>query len=69
MQKPPHAASAAPPRPGVCPCHMVMRATGALAVAGVAVIVVYLVKSALGIDMMPGPSPLHHLLYHLVPRW
>lgn len=26
----------------------------------------YLVKSALGINLMPGPSPLHDLLYHLV---
>jgi hypothetical protein len=26
----------------------------------------YLVKSALGINIMPGHSPLHDLLYHLV---
>ena len=25
-----------------------------------------LVKSALGINLMPGPSPLHDLLYHYV---
>lgn len=26
----------------------------------------YLVKSALGINLLTGPSPLHDLLYHLV---
>jgi hypothetical protein len=26
----------------------------------------YLAKSALGINLMDGPSPLHDLLYHLV---
>lgn len=26
----------------------------------------YLVKSALGINLLPGPSPLHDLLYHFV---
>ena len=26
----------------------------------------YLVKSALGINLMDGPSPLHDLLYHFV---
>ena len=26
----------------------------------------YLAKSALGINLMPGHSPLHDLLYHLV---
>ena len=26
----------------------------------------YLVKSALGINLLPGPSPLHGLLYHFV---
>lgn len=26
----------------------------------------YLVKSALGINLMPGPSPLHDLLYHFL---
>lgn len=26
----------------------------------------YLAKSALGINLLPGPSPLHDLLYHLV---
>ncbi len=25
----------------------------------------YLVKSAMGINIFPGPSPLHDLLYHL----
>lgn len=36
-------------------------ATAVLLVAGV-----YLVKSAAGINLLPGPSPLHDLLYHLV---
>lgn len=31
-----------------------------------AVIALYLVKSALGINLLPGPSPLHTLFYHLV---
>jgi hypothetical protein len=26
----------------------------------------YLVKSAMGINIFPGPSPLHDLLYHFV---
>ncbi|MBK9080062.1 MAG: hypothetical protein WBP38_05300 [Hyphomicrobium sp.] len=26
----------------------------------------YLVKSAMGINLMAGPSPLHNLLYHFV---
>lgn len=34
-----------------------------LAAAGSAL---YLVKSALGINVLPWPSPLHDLLYHLV---
>jgi hypothetical protein len=33
-----------------------------------AVAIGYLVKSALGIDLMPGPSPLHDLLYPLLGR-
>lgn len=31
-----------------------------------AIVALYLAKSALGINLMPGPSPLHDLLYHLV---
>lgn len=31
-----------------------------------AVAALYLAKSALGINLLPGPSPLHDLLYHLV---
>ena len=34
--------------------------------ATTAVVVLYLVKSALGINLMPGPSPLHNWLYPLV---
>lgn len=37
-------------------------AVGAMA----AIAVLYLVKSALGINLLPGPSPLHDLLYPLV---
>lgn len=43
----------------------------ALSVIGLAMVlpptvaVLYLAKSALGINLMPGPSPLHDLLYHL----
>lgn len=31
-----------------------------------ALIALYLVKSALGINLFPGPSPLHNLFYHWV---
>lgn len=31
-----------------------------------AVVAGYLLKSMLGINLMPGPSPLHDLFYHLV---
>ena len=31
-----------------------------------AIAALYLVKSALGINLLPGPSPLHALLYHFV---
>ena len=30
------------------------------------VVVLYLVKSALGINLMAGPSPLHELLYQFI---
>lgn len=35
---------------------------------GVAVLVsaAYLAKSALGINLLPGPSPLHDILFHFV---
>lgn len=36
-------------------------ASAALLLAGL-----YLMKSAAGINLLPGPSPLHDLLYHLV---
>lgn len=39
----------------------------ALILAAMGVMVgLYLGKSALGIDLLPGPSPLHHLLYPLI---
>lgn len=31
-----------------------------------AVVGLYLVKSALGINLLPGPSPLHDLFYHFI---
>lgn len=40
----------------------------ALCAAVVAIAGFYLVKSALGINLMDGPSPLHDLLYHFVSR-
>lgn len=48
---------------------MVAVATGVVALVLVAMgatIALYLVKSALGIDLLPGPSPLHHVLYPLL---
>jgi hypothetical protein len=41
--------------------------SSAALVASVPVVAgLYLVKSALGINLMDGPSPLHDLLYHFV---
>lgn len=40
--------------------------SAALAAALPVVAGLYIVKSALGINMMDGPSPLHDLLYHFV---
>lgn len=37
---------------------------GFLSVTGI--VELYLMKSALGINLMPGPSPLHDLFYHWV---
>lgn len=42
-------------------CALVLALTASLGV-------LYLVKSALGIDLMAGPSPLHGLLYPLLGR-
>lgn len=35
-------------------------------VAAVGIAALYLTKSALGINVMPGPSPLHDLLYWML---
>ena len=40
--------------------------SAALAAALPVTVSLYLVKSALGINLMAGPSPLHDLLYHFV---
>lgn len=42
------------------------RVTGLALALPPAVVALYLAKSALGIDLLPGPSPLHDILYHLV---
>ncbi len=31
------------------------------------IVALYIAKSAAGINVMPGPSPLHDYLFHLVP--
>ena len=36
------------------------------AVAAICIAALYLTKSALGINLMPGPSPLHDLLYWIL---
>ncbi|MGH1418438.1 MAG: hypothetical protein ACRBCJ_06240 [Hyphomicrobiaceae bacterium] len=36
------------------------------AVLMAAIVFLYLAKSAAGINLMPGPSPLHDYLYHFV---
>ncbi|MBR2537184.1 MAG: hypothetical protein IKE66_14035 [Hyphomicrobium sp.] len=38
----------------------------ALCAAAPVIAGLYIVKSALGINLMDGPSPLHELLYHFV---
>lgn len=44
-------------------------AWSALGIAGaLSISALYLTKCALGIDLLPGPSPLHHLLYPLMLR-
>ncbi len=43
-----------------------MRALLVAVAATAAIAAAYLVKSALGIDLMAGPSPLHDLLYPLI---
>ncbi len=45
-----------------------VQGAGATVLLAGAVAASYLVKSALGIDLLPGPSPLHDLLYPLVAR-
>ncbi len=37
-----------------------------LSFAAAAVVLLYLLKSAAGINVFAGPSPLHELLYHFV---
>jgi hypothetical protein len=44
----------------------ILMSTAALLAVTPAIAVLYLVKSALGINLMDGPSPLHGLLYHFV---
>ncbi|MGE3915922.1 MAG: hypothetical protein AB7F78_09500 [Hyphomicrobiaceae bacterium] len=44
------------------------RAAGMVAMICVAVAAAYLVKSSLGINLLPGPSPLHDMLYPLLTR-
>lgn len=41
-------------------------AAGAIALTMAIVSGLYLIKSALGINLMDGPSPLHDLLYPLI---
>lgn len=50
----------------LAPLRVFLIALACLAVAAVAIAGVYLMKSAMGIDLMPWRSPLHDLLYHLV---
>lgn len=48
---------------------IVLARVGLLAMlSAAAVVALYLAKSAMGIDLMQGPSPLHSLLYPLLPR-
>lgn len=44
---------------------LIVSLTASLACA-VAIAALYLVKSALGINLMPGPSPLHDVLYWML---
>ena len=58
----------APIRLAVAPAGPLVIQAAAVLASLVAIAIVYLVKSALGIDILPGPSPLHGLLYPLLMR-
>ena len=63
------ARSAADPRramPRIKEETALLNALFATTMAVLAVPPLYLIKSALGIDLMPGPSPLHDLLYWML---
>lgn len=47
---------------------LMLKIVGWAAVLCASIAVLYLVKSALGIDLLPGPSPLHDLLFPLIRR-
>jgi len=47
---------------------LTLRITAWLLLAAALGSALYLVKSAVGIDLLPGPSPLHDLLYPLLRR-
>lgn len=47
---------------------LALRYTALSSLAAFAVAALYLVKSAVGIDLFPGHSPLHDLLYPLLRR-
>ena len=46
----------------------VLRASALVLAATAGLAALYLIKSALGIDLLAGPSPLHNLLYPLLGR-
>ncbi len=50
------------------PARLALRLATALAALVTAVALAYLVKSALRIDILPGPSPLHDILYPIIER-
>lgn len=57
---------AAAARSAADPRRAMLNALFATTMAVLAVPPLYLIKSALGIDLMPGPSPLHDLLYWML---
>jgi hypothetical protein len=48
--------------------HPLFRSIALVTVASLGIATAYLAKSAAGIDLLPGPSPLHDLLYPLLRR-
>lgn len=63
---PPHVPKYPVRHPAQRPLRTFTAVASALMALALTLAALYLVKSALGINLLPGPSPLHASLYHLV---